>query len=94
VTVLSLGHYKKDKEINMKTMNCKQLGGACDKKFHGETFEEMADQSKQHAMEMMQQQDQAHLKAMADMSELMKDPAAMNKWFSAKRQQFDTLEDD
>ena len=30
----------------MKTMTCKQLGGACDKEFHGNTFEEMAEQSK------------------------------------------------
>lgn len=55
----------------MKTMTCNQLGGACDKEFHGNTFEEMAEQSKQHAMEMHQQQDKAYLKAMADMSELM-----------------------
>lgn len=78
----------------MKTMNCNQLGGACTKAFHGNTFEEMAEQSKQHAMEMMQQQDPAHLKAMTDMSELMKDPAAMKQWFTEKRQQFDDLAED
>ena len=66
--MLSLANQK---HIYMKTMTCKQLGGACDKEFHGNTFEEMAEQSKQHAMEMHQQQDKAHLKAMADMSELM-----------------------
>lgn len=78
----------------MKTMNCQQLGGACDKEFHGNSFEEMAEQSKQHAMVMMQQQDPAHLQAMADMTELMKDPAAMNQWFTAKRQEFDALAED
>ena len=41
-------------------MNCKQLGGACDKAFHAKTFEEMAELSKQHGMEMFQQQDSAH----------------------------------
>ncbi len=30
----------------MKTMTCRQLGGACDKKFHAETFDEMAELSK------------------------------------------------
>lgn len=69
----------------MKTMTCKQLGGACDKEFHGNTFEEMAEQSKWHAMEMHQQQNKAHLKAMADMSELMQDPAAMQQWFTSKK---------
>lgn len=77
----------------MKTMTCKQLGGACDKEFHGNTFDEMAEQSKLHAMDMMQQQDQAHLKAMAEMGELMKDPAAMQQWFTSKKQQFDSLKD-
>ena len=39
----------------MKTMTCSQLGGACDKEFQAETFEEMAELSKQHGMEMFQQ---------------------------------------
>ena len=38
----------------MKTMNCKQLGGACDKEFHANFFEEIAEVSKQHGMEMFQ----------------------------------------
>jgi hypothetical protein len=77
----------------MKTMNCKQLGGACDKEFQGNTFDEMAEQSKQHAMDMMAQQEPAHLKAMADMGKLMKDPAAMAKWFEGKKQEFNDLPD-
>ena len=48
----------------MKTMTCAQLGGACDKEFHAETFEEMAQLSQQHGMEMHQQQDAPHLEAM------------------------------
>ena len=36
-------------------------------------------------MEMHQQQNKAHLKAMADMSELMQDPAAMQQWFTSKK---------
>ena len=35
----------------MKKMTCKQLGGACDTEFHANTFEEMADLSKKHALE-------------------------------------------
>ena len=30
-------------------MTCKQLGGACDKEFHGNTFEEIANLSKDMA---------------------------------------------
>jgi len=36
----------------MKTMTCRQLGGACDVEFHAETFQKMARLSKQHGMEM------------------------------------------
>ena len=51
----------------MKTMTCKQLGGACDKKFHAKSFDEIAGMSKQHAMDMFQKKDAAHLKAMNEM---------------------------
>ena len=72
-------------------MTCNQLGGACDKKFHAETFEEMAEQSKKHGTEMFQKGDAAHLKAMNEMMELMKDPAAMGKWFAEKKAAFEEL---
>jgi hypothetical protein len=77
----------------MKTMNCRELGGACEKEFQAESFDEIAELSKQHGMEMFQQQDAAHLEAMGAMQELMKDPAEMNKWFEGKRQEFDALPD-
>lgn len=63
----------------MKTMTCKQLGGACDLAFHANTFEALAELSKNHAMEMFQKQDEAHLAAMGKMSELMQSPEAMAK---------------
>lgn len=61
----------------MKTMTCKQLGGACDKEFHATSFEEIAEMSKKHGMEMFQKKDEAHLKAMNEIQELMKEPEAM-----------------
>ncbi len=36
----------------MKTMTCKDLAGACDAEFHAETFDELAELSKKHAMDM------------------------------------------
>ncbi len=77
----------------MKKMTCRQLGGACDLVFEADTFEEIAELSKKHGMEMYQKSDAAHLEAMKAMQELMKDPAAMQKWFSDKKQIFDSLED-
>lgn len=75
----------------MKTMTCNQLGGACEKEFHADTFESMAEQSKKHAMEMFQNGDKAHLEAMNKMQELMKTPADMNEWFENKIKEFNSL---
>lgn len=75
----------------MKTMTCKQLGGACDKKFHANSFDEIAGMSKQHAMEMFQKKDAAHIKAMNEMQELMKKPEATKKWFENKKKEFEAL---
>lgn len=75
----------------MKTMTCKQLGGACDMEFHASTFEEMAELSKKHGMEMYQSGDAKHLIAMSEMQELMKSPEDMKAWFDSKRKEFDNL---
>ena len=72
-------------------MTCKQLGGACDLKFHGTTFEEITEQSKKHGIEMYQKQDQAHLKAMNGMQVLMQKPDEMKAWYDGKKKQFDSL---
>ena len=78
----------------MKTMTCKQLGGACDMEFYANSFEEMASMSKKHGMEMFQKADEQHLKAMNEMMELMKTPDAMKEWFENKRKEFDALPED
>ena len=78
----------------MKTMTCKQLGGACELEFRADTFEEIAEMSKNHGMEMFQKGDEAHLTAMDAMKELMKDPSAMQEWFEARRKEFDSLPTD
>ena len=78
----------------MKTMTCKQLGGACNKQFQANSFEEIAELSKLHGMEMFQKQDADHLDAMSKISELMQQPQAMENWFEAKKKEFDALAED
>jgi hypothetical protein len=78
----------------MKTMSCRQLGGACDKEFRASTFEEMAALSQQHGMEMHQQQDAPHLEAMQKMQELMKIPEQMQQWFESRKAEFEALPED
>jgi hypothetical protein len=75
----------------MKTMTCKQLGGACDQPFTANSFEEIAAMSKKHGMEMFQKGDKAHLEAMNKMQALMQSPVAMKKWMEEKRREFEAL---
>ncbi|MER3318044.1 MAG: DUF1059 domain-containing protein [Allomuricauda sp.] len=75
----------------MKNMTCKQLGGACNVEFKANSFEEIAEMSKKHGMEMFQKGDKPHLEAMQKMKELMKTPEAMQKWMNEKRKEFDGL---
>ncbi|MFA9289398.1 MAG: DUF1059 domain-containing protein [Weeksellaceae bacterium] len=75
----------------MKRMTCNQLGGACDKEFKAETFEEMAKLSQAHGMEMAAEKDEAHLEAMDKMTEMMNEPEAMQQWMDEKRAEFEAL---
>ncbi len=75
-------------------MTCMQLGGACNKAFQANTFEEIAKLSKQHGMEMFQQQDAEHLEAMKKVMELMQQPQAMEQWIQTKKKEFEALAED
>jgi len=75
-------------------MKCNQLGGACEKEFRANSFEEIAEMSKLHGMEIFQKNDESHLKAMNKMQELMKKPETMENWFKNKKKEFEALADD
>lgn len=77
----------------MKTMTCRQLGGACDLAFHAASFDEMVKLSQQHGMEMFKKGDAAHLEAMNIIQELMKSPDKMQEWQDAKRSEFEFVVD-
>jgi hypothetical protein len=75
----------------MKTMNCKQLGGACELEFHAETFDEIAQMSRDHGMEMFKEKDEAHLEAMYKMQEMMNDQEALKNWIADRKKEFEEL---
>ncbi|MCO1333897.1 DUF1059 domain-containing protein [Microbulbifer sp. OS29] len=77
----------------MKMMTCKQLGGACDLEFRASNFEEIAELSKKHGIEMYQKNDAQHVQAMKKMQSLMKDPEAMQLWFKSKKAEFEAFPD-
>ncbi|MDQ6998433.1 DUF1059 domain-containing protein [Mariprofundus sp. EBB-1] len=78
----------------MKTMTCKQLGGACDKEFRASNFGEIAEMSRTHGMEMFDIGDEKHMEAMNGMKRLMSNPVAMKEWMEAKRKEFEALPTD
>jgi hypothetical protein len=78
----------------MKTMTCKELGGACDQSFAADTFDEIAMMVSKHARELVQQGDAAHIEAMNEMRKNMTSPDAMNAWMEEKRKAFNTLPND
>lgn len=78
----------------MKTMTCQQLGGACDKTFSANTFDDIAMMVSKHAREMVQQGDVAHIEAMNAMRSSMNSPEAMTAWMDEKRNAFNALADD
>ena len=75
-------------------MTCKQLGGACDKTFSANTFDEVAELSKNHGMEMYQAGDAAHIEAMNKMGELCKSPELIRAWMDDRRKEFEALAED
>jgi len=78
----------------MRKMTCRQLGGACDIEFQANTFEELAEMSKKHGLEMFHKNDKSHLEAMNNMQELMQTTNAMNLWMENKRKEFEALPND
>ncbi len=64
----------------MKTMTCKQLHGPCNALIHGETSEEIIQNSQKHGMEMAARGDADHIKVMEAMRHHMDDPAAVKQF--------------
>ena len=75
----------------MKSMTCKELGGACGEIFTAGTFDEIAMMVSKHAREKVQQGDGPHIEAMNEMRKSMTSPAAVNAWMDEKRKAFNSL---
>lgn len=75
-------------------MTCKQLGGACDQRFSGNSFDEVAMMVSKHAREMVQQGDNAHIQAMNEMRSSMRSSEAAAAWMDEKRRAFNNLPED
>jgi hypothetical protein len=71
----------------MKTLTCRDLGGACEAELTGETFLEIGQKSHAHVMEQIKKGDAAHVAAMQQMIDAT--PEQQQEWMKAWQQVFD-----
>jgi len=69
-------------------MTCKQLYGPCNTLIHGETSEEMMQNSKKHAMELAALGDEEHIRVMKAMKQHMGDPEAVKQFMEKFQKDF------
>jgi predicted small metal-binding protein len=75
----------------MKTMTCKQLGGACDVQHQGKTADEVIKAQDRHLKEMVASGDEAHQSAAKDMKGRWKNPIAGMGWYRRVKREFAAL---
>lgn len=78
----------------MKTMTCKQLGGACDLPLRGETADEVIQAQDKHLKEVVAAGDEAHQSALSDMKGRWKNPLKGMGWYRSTKRAFAALPDD
>jgi predicted small metal-binding protein len=78
----------------MKTMTCKQLGGACDLELRGETADEVIKAQDKHLKETVAAGDTAHGPALADMKGRWKHPLKGMGWYKDTKREFAALPED
>ena len=75
----------------MKSMTCKQLGGACDLALHGGTADEIIKAQDQHLKEVVAGGDNTHASALKDMQGRWKHPISGMRWYRNAKRTFAAL---
>jgi hypothetical protein len=78
----------------MKTMTCKQMGGACDAPFHGSKADEVIKAQDHHLKEMVAGGDEAHSSARQSMKDRWKNPVSGMGWYMKTKKAFAALPED
>ncbi len=78
----------------MKTMTCKQLGGACDTAFQGATADAVIKAQDKHLKEMVAAGDESHQAARKAMQGRWKNPLKGMGWYVKTRKTFAALPED
>jgi predicted small metal-binding protein len=72
----------------MKTMTCRQLGGACDLEHRGESADEVIKAQDKHLREAVAAGDTTHEQALADMKGRWKNPLKGMGWYKSTKREF------
>jgi hypothetical protein len=75
----------------LKTLTCKDLGGACEERISAETFEEMGQKCRTHVMEAVKSGDTAHKAAVDRM--MLSSPSDQAASMAGYRKKFDAAPD-
>ncbi len=75
----------------MKTMTCRQLGGACDLALTGDTGDEVIKAQDQHLKEVVATGDTEHEQALKEMKGRWKHPIAGMGWYKQVKRDFAAL---
>lgn len=75
----------------MKSMTCRQLGGACDLEHHGNDANEIIKAQDQHLKDAVAAGDADHAPALAAMKGRWKRPVSGMKWYRQVQRDFATL---
>lgn len=78
----------------MKTMTCRQLGGACDRELRGETADEVINAQDRHLKEAVKAGDDTHEQASLEMKGRWKRPKQSLGWYFATKKAFASLPED
>ena len=78
----------------MKTMTCRQLGGACDLALRGETADEVIKAQDRHLREAVAAGDTSHQQAADEMKGRWKHPLRGMGWYKDTKREFAELPED
>ena len=78
----------------MKTMTCRQLGGACDLPLRGATADEVIKAQDQHLKDAVAAGDKSHETALNEMKGRWKHPIKGMGWYKNTKREFAELPED
>ena len=78
----------------MKSMTCKQLGGPCDLRHHGESADDVIKAQDQHLKDAVAAGDTDHEPALKDMKGRWKRPISGMSWYRNTKKTFAALPED